>query len=247
MLADRDTPLAVELPERLISGPPQACRRVPFFGGCGGPCGLCLGLSGRRGWSFSTYEPPLGDGDTALLPDIVFRSQPFGRGMPPLGTRREIRVRPYDPGKRPAVSLEQDFAVLLVDAYRYLGGERLARYLQEVGNLKSVTERIDNVLAALYAVLPAHALSVPRLRYEPVGGPIAAETSRKPVSPVPVAILSGGSADPATAARAAPGAEHASRSPGRHRGGGQARCHTGNAQRGGRVLACGRGVGGGCS
>jgi hypothetical protein len=159
-LADCDSALSVQLPQRVIEKPPQEGAQGPLLWGLRRAVWPLLGHdSGRRGWSFSTYEPPLGDVDTGALADIVFRTQQAVQSA--LNTRKEIVVRPRDLAGRPATLLYQDVAKLLVTAYEHLGGEKIGQHLDAVrGGYGSVSKRIEGVQATLHAALPASALSV---------------------------------------------------------------------------------------
>jgi hypothetical protein len=193
-LTDLDKALSVQLPQRIIAMPPQDGSQGPLLWGLRRTVWPLLGRdSGRRGWSFSTYEPPLGDMDTGALADIVFRAQQAVQLA--LSTRRELLVRPQEPIEPPATIRYQDFAGLLVDAYRYMGGEELARHLDAVGNGgRSVDERIEDARAMLCSVLPAAAVSVPR----------AAENSAPAESPVYAESAAPAEDDGASAESAAP-------------------------------------------
>ena len=160
-LTDLDLALAVQLPERVIHQRPQSGSQGPLLWGLWRVLGPLLGSGmGRRGWSFSTFEPPLGNVDTGALPDIVFRrAQPV---QPALNTRRETLVRPEAPAEPRSTILYQEFAWLLVDAYKHLGGENLGRHLDAVaGDYQTVEGRVAGVQDTLYAALPPAALSAP--------------------------------------------------------------------------------------
>jgi hypothetical protein len=163
-LTDCDTPLSVQLPQRIIVMPPRAGSQGPLLWGLRRTVWPLLGSgAGRRGWSFSTYEPPLGQVDVGSLADIVFRAP---QAASPGGMKREeILVRPHEPAGPSAAIRHQDFARLLVDAYRHLGGEKLVQHLDAVGgDYASIDKRIEAVQATLYSVLPATAISAPPRR-----------------------------------------------------------------------------------
>ncbi len=170
-LTDPDTPLSVQLPQRVIALPPQNGSQARLLWGLMRTVWPLLGSDlGMRDWSFSTFEPPLGDVDTGALPDIVFRTQQTVR--PALSMRREILVRPQEPTEPRASIQHQDFARLLVDAYHYMGGNHLGQHLDAVGgDYPSVDTRIEGVQATLCEVLPAEALSLPSQQYVKVAGP----------------------------------------------------------------------------
>ena len=161
----------MQLPQRVIALPPQNGSQARLLWGLMRTVWPLLGSDlGMRDWSFSTFEPPLGDVDTGALPDIVFRTQQTVR--PALSMRREILVRPQEPTEPRASIQHQDFARLLVDAYHYMGGNHLGQHLDAVGgDYPSVDTRIEGVQATLCEVLPAEALSLPSQQYVKVAGP----------------------------------------------------------------------------
>ena len=58
-LTDRDTALSVQLPQHIIARPPQRGSQGPLLWGLRRTVWPLIGdEAGRRGWSFSTYEPP---------------------------------------------------------------------------------------------------------------------------------------------------------------------------------------------
>ena len=184
-LTDPDTPLAVQLPQRLIALPAQNGSQARLLWGLMRTVWPLLGSDlGRRDWSFSTFEPPLGDVDTGALPDIVFRTQQAVR--PGLSMRKEILVRPQEPTEPRSHIRYQDFARLLVDAYEYLGGDRLGRHIDAVGaEYPSVDTRVEGVQATLSGVVPAEALSVASQQYVKVGGPASPEPEEHPFAEDP--------------------------------------------------------------
>jgi hypothetical protein len=71
-LSNPSTPLAVSLRDSVIAKPLAQCVQCTLLWGLLRVAGPILGAVGR-GWSFSTFELPLGDTDTAALPSIIFR------------------------------------------------------------------------------------------------------------------------------------------------------------------------------
>ncbi len=166
-LTDADTALSVQLPDRYIFGALQECMQGSLLWGLLRTLSpLLSGHPGSRGWSFSTFELPLGDMDTRGLPDIVFRAH--GSSQRPSNMRPEIVVRPFDASDLPDEIRHQEFAELLVAAYRQLGGERLGQCLAAISELPSLEQRIEQAEEMLYEVLPAEALSAARQRHVPV-------------------------------------------------------------------------------
>jgi hypothetical protein len=156
-LSDRDTPLSVQLPERIIVRSPRGGSQALLLWGLRRTVGPLLGhADGRRGWSFSTFELPLSDMDPETLPDIVFRLAQAAPQAAPMTTRKEIRVRPQDPIPAPVETVYQHLARLLVAAYRDHGGDELNRVIVAcAGDLSSADRRIQAVYNALDDSLPA--------------------------------------------------------------------------------------------
>ncbi len=155
-LSDRDTPLSVQLPERIIVRSPRGGSQALLLWGLRRTAGSLLGRAdGRRGWSFSTFELPLSDMDPETLPDIVFRLAQAAPQAAPMTTRKEIRVRPQDPIPAAVETVNQHLARLLVAAYRDRGGDELTRVIAAcAGGLSSADRRIQAVYKALDDSLP---------------------------------------------------------------------------------------------
>jgi hypothetical protein len=158
-LADRDTPLCVQLPERIIAQSPQGGSQALLLWGLRRTVGPLLGReSGRRGWSFSTFELPQSDIDPGTLPDIIFRlaqAAPQGGRM---ATRKETRVWTHDPGPVPITTVYQHLARLLTLAYQDRGSAGLSQLITAcAGKLSSAEGRIQAVHHALDDRPPAAA------------------------------------------------------------------------------------------
>jgi hypothetical protein len=154
-LGDRDTALSVQLPERDITRSPRGNSQAVLLWGLRRTVWPVLGRDGRRGWSFSTFEPPLSDMDPSTLPDIVFRLAQAARHAAPQATRKEIRVRPQDPVRPPVITLAQHLASLLVIAYAEHGGDELGLLItRAVTGKLSADRRIEAVYNALDAEMP---------------------------------------------------------------------------------------------
>ena len=155
-LGDRDTPLSVQLPERVIVGEPWGGLQLLLLWGLRRTVWPVIGSNdGRRGWSFSTFEPPQGDMDTALLPDIVFRQVPTAPPTAPARPRRELWVRPLRPTARLVGTLPDQLARLLVMAYGVQGGDELSRMVAACTDDTSVDRRMQAVVSMLETSLPA--------------------------------------------------------------------------------------------
>ena len=156
-LGDQDTPLSVQLPERLIVRSPRGGSQALLLWGLRRTVQPLLSLGGgRRGWSFSTFELPLSDTDPGTLPDIVFRLMQPAPQAAPMTPRKEIRVRPQDPVPAPIETVYQYLARLLVVAYRDHGGDELSRLIVAyAGDYPLADRRIQAIYNALDASPPA--------------------------------------------------------------------------------------------
>jgi hypothetical protein len=158
-LNNPSTPLAVSLRESVIAKPLGQCVQCTLLWGLLRVTGPLLGGVGR-GWSFSTFELPLGDTDTAALPGIVFRQAQDTRGVPGVNWRKEIKVRPLAPDAlSDAVPYadQVELAGWLVAEYRDRGGDGLALLLADAcGNERSLQgrlERLQHKLGAEHSVV----------------------------------------------------------------------------------------------
>lgn len=183
-LSDQDTALSVQLPQRDISRPPRGNSQAALLWGLRRTVSPVLGRGGRRGWSFSTFEPPLSDMDPGALPDIVFRMAQAAQAAPQ-AMRRELRVRPQDPLQADAATLPQHLAKLLVAAYAELGGDELGRRIARAAADKTTPElRFTAVYDALDAGTPAVTLVRDRQR---LAGAANITPAAAPPPPPPVA------------------------------------------------------------
>jgi hypothetical protein len=150
-LCNPSTPLAVSLEDSLMARPLGQCVQCTLLWGLLRVTGPILGPVGR-GWSFSTFELPLGDTDTAALPGIVFRqaqdTQPAG-----INWRKELKVRPLAPDALSAAAPYADWLELagwLVAEYRDRRGDGLAALLADLcGNKHSLQGRLEQLQARL--------------------------------------------------------------------------------------------------
>jgi len=147
-LADPPTPLAVSVEADLIQRPLREGVQYPLLWGLLRIAGPVLGSVGR-GWSFSTFEPPLGDMDPASLPGTVFRQAQDGAQPAPSRWRKEIKVRPLsltalDPGSPYAGFVEM--AGWLVMQYQERGGAGLAQLIAGCcGSERSLQPRLQRI------------------------------------------------------------------------------------------------------
>jgi hypothetical protein len=134
-LTEPAAPLAISIHDGLIQMPLGEGVQIPLLWGLRRIATPLLGPAGR-GWSFSTFELPLGKTDPKSLPGIVFRAAQEGAKAPPSRWRREAKVRPFedgalDDGTSYAGMLEQ--AGWLVAEYRERGGAGLEQFITERG------------------------------------------------------------------------------------------------------------------
>jgi hypothetical protein len=149
-LAEPSVPLAISIQDVLIQTPPREGVQYPLLWGLHGIAGPLLGQAGR-GWSFSTYELPLGETDPASLPAIVFREARAGVNAPPSRWRREAKVRPFEASALEAGTAYAELVELaswLVAEYQDRGGNGLERFIAECGGA-SFPLRIGRVSDAL--------------------------------------------------------------------------------------------------
>jgi hypothetical protein len=152
-LSESTTALSIQLPQRVIVRPPQVGSQAPLLWGLWRTVFLLLQGSdawppGKRGWSFSTYEPPFGDTDIRGLADIVFRAKQVMQ--PAMNVRKEITVRPHDAREPVAPQSCDILAETLVRALQKLGGEELMHHLDTITRKHS---RLDQRTWAAYGSL----------------------------------------------------------------------------------------------
>jgi hypothetical protein len=207
-LAEPTVPLAIGIDDVRIQAPLRECVQCQLLWGLRRITGPLLGPAIRRGWSFSTFELPLGQTDPTSLPGIVFREAQDGVKAPPSRWRREARVRPFedgalDDGASYAGMLEQ--AGWLIAEYQQRGGEGLERFISERGgSATSFTTRMGQVSEALRR---AHQPSGPR-RLAGLLGPRPASLAPEQEDSRPAPLAASAPADPAkvrTQTRPAPG------------------------------------------
>lgn len=180
-LSDLHTPLAIHVRGTYILKPP----------GEGLQCLLLWGLrrivwplvgTGGRGWSFSTFEPPLGgDVDPATLPDILFRQTQDTPPSAPARPRKEIKSRPFDPSTLDDRTTLAQLAEALVAEYRERGGEELRKVIADwCGTERSLLPRVHKVYTELSARHSPIVISGPASPFVPVS---AARTPKRQPNP----------------------------------------------------------------
>jgi hypothetical protein len=156
-LRDRCTPLSVQLPPEEI-GEPGKGAQVPFLWGLWRTTALLLADANatpgkERNWSFSTYEPPFQATQTARLADLVFRAQQLE--APPAIVRSETTVLPRSPVRLSDMDAYDDLASGLAEAYRTLGGMKLASRLESVAGDSDYIDRLNGACQAIAEFMPA--------------------------------------------------------------------------------------------
>jgi hypothetical protein len=146
-LAQPDVPLAILLAPPYMCGPLKDALQPTLLWGLWRIGKRLLGDDGR-GWSFSTFEAPLGDSDPSKLPGIVFRVDETMKHAP-ARPRTERRVRPRDPSASAALAHYPELPVLLVEQYKARGGEELDALIQEWSQGASFGYRLAAVHAEL--------------------------------------------------------------------------------------------------
>jgi len=142
-LSAPETPLAILILLNRILKPPGEGVQCPLLWGLRRVLWPLVGRTGR-GWSFSTFEPPMGASDPAALPDIVFRQLP--EAPPPGRVRREVKIRPFDPSALDPASRYAQLAEWLVAEYRMVGGDELRRLIDGwCGAEQAMLLRLDKV------------------------------------------------------------------------------------------------------
>jgi hypothetical protein len=148
-LRDSDTPLSVLLPGSELTMELRGCPQLVLLWALWRTTALLTmpppGMRpGRRGWSFSTYEPPLGTIDPSVLARTVFRSYEQDQMRnPPKLHRQEAQVRPRYPEGR--TDHYDETAAVLLGAYRQFGGTELEE------RLRRLADQYPNVDARLQA------------------------------------------------------------------------------------------------
>jgi hypothetical protein len=150
-LANPPVPLAISIRDPHILKVPEEGLQWRLLWGLRRIVWPVLRTTGR-GWSFSTFELPLGEGDPATLPDILFRQAQDAPTAGPARPRPEIKIRPLDPAAPEADSLYTEMAGLLVDEYKERGGEELK---QLIAGWSSGEQSLDRHLYRVYDELRA--------------------------------------------------------------------------------------------
>jgi hypothetical protein len=181
-LSDPHTPLAIQLRDPYIFHAPRVAPQGLLLWGLWRTVWPLLGHStARRGWSFSTFELPMGDQDASTLPDIVFRLAQAASG-PPVNARQEIRVRPGDPSAAAAVSPHvAELAEWLVSEYRETNGDQLGQLIVECSAGQPLEARLQIVFDVLRAKWSPVSMSGPAASFVPV--PPAQDAMPRPAGP----------------------------------------------------------------
>jgi hypothetical protein len=186
-LSDPQAPLAISIRDELIQKPLRDGIQGPMLWGLYRVIAPLLRSEGR-GWSFSTFEPPLGEMDPASLPSIVFRQAKDATQTPPARWRKEIRIRPLAADALDATvpyAALLDLAGRLVDSYHEHGPEGLEQFIARCcGPEPSLRVRLQLVHVELgKARRPARDASKPAQTTVAgrESGPLPARVEREPV------------------------------------------------------------------
>ena len=168
-LSDQHTPLAIHVRGTHILKPPEDGLQCLLLWGLRRIVWPLVGTAGR-GWSFSTFEPPLGgDVDPATLPDILFRQTQDAPPAAPARPRKEIKSRPFDPSTLDDRSTVAQLAGWLVAEYQERGGDELRKVVADwCGTEHSLLPRVQKVHKELHARHSPIAISGPPSPFVPV-------------------------------------------------------------------------------
>ncbi len=202
-LSDPFTPLAIHVRDAQILKPPGEGVQCRMLWGLRRILWPLLGPAGR-GWSFSTFEPPLGaDVDTGTLPDILFRQTQAAPLTAPARPRKEIKTRPFDPSALDDESPPAQLAGWLVAEYQERGGDDLSQLIAKwCGAEPSLASRLNKVYGVLRARQSPALSSGPTGPFTSVSPTRAPE--RKPSLPQAPAEPQGAAPDAAAPDEAAP-------------------------------------------
>lgn len=181
-LSDPHTPLAIQLRDPYIFHGPRVAPQALLLWGLWRTVGPLLARgTARRGWSFSTFELPMGSQDASTLPDIVFRLAQAASG-PPVNARQEIRVRPGDPSAAAGASpYLAELAEWLVSEYRETNGDQLEQLIIGCSAGQPLDARLQIVFDLLRAKWSPVSVSGPAAPFVPV--PSGHEPVPRPAGP----------------------------------------------------------------
>jgi hypothetical protein len=182
-LRDPLSPLAIHIRDAHILLPPAEGPQSLLLWGLRRVLWPVVGTVGR-GWSFSTFEPPLGgDVDPTALPAILFRQIQDVPLPAPSRPRNENKSRPFDPVVLEDASNEAKLAGWLVAEYRERGGVEFEQLIAHwCGTDPSLQHRRTRIYEELRAV---HA---PSVFIRPSAPPVTVPSVALPSVPAPVAI-----------------------------------------------------------
>lgn len=166
-------PLAIHIRDTDILKPPQEGLQCPLLWGLRRIVWPLLGTLGR-GWSFSTFELPLGEGDPAYLPEILFR-QAQETSLAPAMTRNEVKSRPFDPRSPDTEHPQAELAAWLVAEYQECGGDELRQlatgWCRAEQSLQPRLRRAWNELRAKYSPVAVSDAAAPFVPVSPAWSP----------------------------------------------------------------------------
>jgi hypothetical protein len=186
-LSHPNTPLAIHIRDTDILKPPDEGMQCPLLWGLRRIIWPLLATTGR-GWSFSTFELPLGEVDPAAMPDILFRQAQAAPSAAPARLRDEIKIRPFDSKALDAGGRYAELAEWLVAEYQERGGDELEQFLTEwCGAEQTLKARLFSAydeLCARHSPAPMSGPSVPSVPVSPAQDP-GHEPDLQPVPPGP--------------------------------------------------------------
>jgi hypothetical protein len=172
------TPLAIHIRDTYILKPPDEGMQCPLLWGLRRIVWPLLATAGR-GWSFSTFEPRLGDVDPSTLPDILFRQAQDTPSAAPARPRDEIKIHPFGSNALDARSPYAELAEWLVAEYMERGGDELKRLITEwCGAEQSLQLRLARVYDELRARRSRAVVSGPAAPFVSMSAPRCGDRPR---------------------------------------------------------------------
>jgi hypothetical protein len=193
-LARPATPLAIHVRDTYIFRPPGEGVQCPLLWGLRRIVWPLFGTAGR-GWSFSTFEPPLGDVDPTTLPDILFRQAQDIPPAAPARPRDEVKVRPFDKALDDG-NPDAELAGWLVAEYQERGGDELRQLINEwCGAEQTAQQRLSRVKDQLRPRQSPYLVSGSASRFVRLPLPLTPESST-PESSAPESLTPGSAPAP---------------------------------------------------
>jgi len=180
-LSDPRVPLAIHIRDTHLFRPLAEGVQGPLMWGLWRIAGPLLG-SAARGWSFSTFELPLGAyADPETLPAVLFRQAQDIPSAPPARPRQEVKSRPFDPSARRDTDPEVQLAGWLVAVFQEKHGDELGALIGRwCRGEREPWPRVFKVYEELQRIHPAPVA-------EPAAGPVPAAGPEHDPLPEPIA------------------------------------------------------------